>query len=233
MSASQRTLLESWFRTAVARAHPANCLPAHLPAPAGAGRVLILAAGKAGASMAEVAERHFLDGRGTPAARIGGIVVTRRGYGCPTRCVRVIEAGHPMPDAAGLDATAETLALADTAGAGDLVLVLISGGASANWVAPAAGVSLIEKQSVTRELLACGASIFEMNTVRKHLSRIKGGRLAERTHPARLVTVGISDVPGDDPAVIGSGPTVPDPTTLADAREIVETERGRRPLQRV
>ena len=117
--------------------------------------------------------------------------------------------------------TAETLALADSAGPGDLVLVLVSGGASANWVAPATGVSLAEKQAVTRSLLACGASIFEINTVRKHLSRIKGGRLAERAHPARLVTLGISDVPGDDPAVIGSGPTVPDPTTLADAREIV------------
>jgi glycerate 2-kinase len=225
MPASQRAFLESLFRTAVAAAHPANCLPAHLPTPPAAGRLLILAAGKAGGSMAEVAERHFLDERGVPASRVGGIAVTRRGYACPTRRVRVIEAGHPVPDADGLAGTLETLALAATAGVDDLVLVLISGGASANWIAPAGGLSLTEKQAVTRKLLASGASIFEMNTVRKHLSRIKGGRLAERAHPARLVTVGISDVPGDDPAVIGSGPTVPDPTTLAEAREVAARHR--------
>jgi glycerate 2-kinase len=225
VTASPRAFLESLFRTAVAAAHPANCLAAHFPAPPACGRLLILAAGKAGASMAGVAERYFLDERGVPASRVSGIAVTRRGYACPTRRVRVIEAGHPVPDADGLAGTFETLALADSAGAGDLVLVLVSGGASANWIAPAAGLSLPEKQAVTRKLLASGASILEMNTVRKHLSRIKGGRLAERAHPARLVTVGISDVPGDDPAVIGSGPTVPDPTTLAQAREIVARRR--------
>ena len=160
-----------------------------------------------------------------PAGRISGLAVTRRGYGRPTRLVRVIEAGHPVPDAAGLAATFETLALADAAGPDDLLLALVSGGASANWIAPAAGLSLTEKQAVTRALLASGASIIEINTVRKHLSRIKGGRLAERAHPARLVAIGISDVPGDDPAVIGSGPTVPDPTTLADARAIVARYR--------
>jgi glycerate 2-kinase len=225
VTASQRAFLESLFRAAVAAAHPANCLPAHLPAPAAAGRLLILAAGKAGGSMAEVAERHFLDQHGVPASRIAGVAVTRRGYACPTRRVRVVEAGHPVPDAGGLAGTFETLALACSAGVDDLVLVLVSGGASANWIAPAAGLSLAEKQAVTRKLLASGASIFEMNVVRKHLSRIKGGRLAERALPARLVTVGISDVPGDDPAVIGSGPTVPDPTTLAEAREIVARHR--------
>jgi hydroxypyruvate reductase len=135
--------------------------------------------------------------------------------------VPVIEAGHPIPDAAGLSATRDTLALADAAAADDLVLALISGGASANWIAPAPRLSLAEKQAVTRALLASGASIAEINTVRKHLSRIKGGRLAVHAHPARLVAIAISDVPGDDPAVIGSGPTVPDPTTLADARAIV------------
>ena len=171
--------------------------------------------------MAEVAERHYLDERGLPTSRIGGLAVTRHGYGRPTRRVRVVEAGHPVPDAAGLAATLETLAMADAAGADDLVLVLISGGASANWIAPAAGLSLQEKQAVTRALLASGASIVEINAVRKHLSRIKGGRLAEHAYPARVVAVGISDVPGDDPAVIGSGPTVPDPTTLSDARAIV------------
>src|SRR5262249_51524030 len=189
------------------------------------GRLIILAAGKAGGSMVEVAERHYLDDCRVPESRISGLAVTRRGYGRPTRLVRVLEAGHPIPDAAGLAGTFETLALADSAGPDDLVVVLISGGASANWIAPAAGLSLTEKQAVTRALLRSGANIGEINTVRKHLSRIKGGRLAQRAHPARVVTIGISDVPDDDPAVIGSGPTVPDPTTLADARALVARYR--------
>jgi glycerate 2-kinase len=225
MQASPRGFLEGLFRTAVAAAQPANCLPAHLPAPPPSGRLVILAAGKAGASMAEVAERHYLDRCGVAAERLSGVAITRRGYGCPTRIVRVVEAGHPVPDAAGLAATRDTLALADAAGSEDLVVALVSGGASANWIAPIAGLSLDEKQAVTRALLASGASIVEMNTLRKHLSRIKGGRLAERAHPARLAAVAISDVPGDDPAVIGSGPTVPDPSTLADARAVVARYR--------
>jgi hydroxypyruvate reductase len=220
-----RAFLEGLFNTAVAAAHPANCVPAHLPAPPVAGRLVILAAGKAAGAMAEVAERHYLDVCGLPAERIGGLVVTRRGYARATRHLRVIEAGHPIPDAAGLSATLATLALADAAGPDDLVLALISGGASANWIAPAAGLTLAEKQALTRALIASGASIGEINTVRKHLSRIKGGRLAERARGARLVTIAISDVPGDDSAVIGSGPTVPDPTTLADARAIVARYR--------
>ena len=137
----------------------------------------------------------------------------------------MIEAGHPVPDATGLAAAERTLALADQAGADDLVLVLLSGGASANWIAPAQGLTLAEKQAVTRALLRSGASIGEINTLRKHLSRIKGGRLARRAHPARVVTLAISDVPGDEPAVIGSGPTVPDPSTLAQARAIVARYR--------
>ena len=223
MTESPRAFLEGLFRRAVAAAHPEGCLRPHLPAPP-SGRLLVLAAGKAAGSMAEVAERHYVEELGVPASRIAGLAVTRDGYGRATRVVRVVEAGHPLPDAAGVAATAETLALADSAGPADLVLVLISGGASANWIAPA-GISLAEKQTVTRALLACGASIVEINTVRKHLSRIKGGRLAQRAHPAPLVTLGISDVPGDDPAVIGSGPTVPDPTTLADARAVVASHR--------
>ena len=179
---------------------------------------MVLAAGKAAAAMAEAAERHYVDRCGFPASRIGGLAVTRHGYARPTRYVRVIEAGHPVPDAAGLAATRETLTHAQSATADDLVLVLVSGGASANWVAPAEGVSLSEKQALTRALLASGASISEINAVRKHLSRIKGGRLAECISPARSITLAISDVPGDDPAVIGSGPTVADPTTLADAK---------------
>jgi len=220
-----RAFLERLYDTAVAAAHPSHCLPAHLPAPPAAGRIVILAAGKAAGAMAEVAERHYLERGNVPASRIGGLAVTRHGYARPTRHVRVVEAGHPVPDAAGVAAALETLALADAAGPDDLVLALISGGASANWIAPAQGLSLAEKQALTRSLLACGASIGEINTVRKHLSRIKGGRLAARAQPARLVTIAISDVPGDDPAVIGSGPTVPDPTTLADARAVVARHR--------
>jgi glycerate 2-kinase len=216
-----RALLEDLFRTAVAAAHPATCLVPHLPEPPANGRLIVLAAGKAAGSMTEVAECHYLDDLNLPADRITGVAVTRIGYGRPTRFIPVIEAGHPVPDAAGLAAAEKALALADAATANDLVLVLISGGASANWIAPARPLTLAEKQDVTRALLKSGASIGEINAVRKHLSRIKGGRLAARAHPAALVTLAISDVPGDDPAVIGSGPTVPDPTTLADARAIV------------
>jgi hydroxypyruvate reductase len=221
VTATPRDFLQDLFTQAVAVAHPANFLSAYLPAPPASGRLLILAAGKAAGSMVEVAERHYLDKLGVSASRIGGLAVTRFGYARPTRLLPTIEAGHPIPDAAGLAATFETLALADAAGPDDLVLVLISGGASANWVAPAAGLSLTEQQALTRALLASGATIIEINTVRKHLSRIKGGRLAERVWPARLITLAISDVPNDDPAAIGSGPTAPDPTTLADARAIL------------
>ena len=184
------------------------------------GKIILLAAGKAAGSMAEVAEGFYLDRHRLAPTRLAGIAVARHGYGRPTRAVTMIEAGHPIPDAAGLAAAERALALADAAAADDLVLVLISGGASANWIAPASGVSFTDKQTVTRALLRSGANISEINCLRKHLSRIKGGRLARHAYPARLVTIAISDVPGDDPAVIGSGPTVPDPTTLADARAI-------------
>jgi glycerate 2-kinase len=220
-----RKFLEGLFNTAVAAAHPAHCLPPHLPEPPSSGKLIVLAAGKGAGAMAEAAERHYLDGQGLPADRLAGLAVTRHGYARPTRHVRLIEAGHPVPDAAGLAGALETLALADAAGPDDLVLVLMSGGASANWIAPTAGLSLAEKQALTRALLASGASISEINGVRKHLSHIKGGRLAQRISPARLVTIAISDVPGDDPAVIGSGPTVADPTTLADARATIARYR--------
>ena len=225
MTGSRRAFLEGLYATAVATSHPANCLTPHLPEPPRAGRLVVLAAGKAAGSMAEVAERHYLDKVGLDPNRLAGIAVTRHGYGRPIRQLSLIEAGHPMPDAAGLAAAFQTLALADAAGPDDLVLALISGGASANWIAPTAGLSLNDKQALTRALIASGATIGEMNAVRKHLSRIKGGRLAERASPARLVTVAMSDVPGDDPAVIGSGPTVPDPTTLADARAVLARYR--------
>jgi glycerate 2-kinase len=220
-----RSFLEDLFAAAVAAAHPTTCLAPHLPAPPQGGRLIVLAAGKAAGSMTELAERHYLDSCGLTPERLTGLAVTRHGYGRPTRMLRVIEAGHPVPDQASLDGATRTLALADAAREGDLVLVLMSGGASANWIAPAPGLALAEKQAVTRALLKSGAAIGEMNTVRKHLSRIKGGRLAAHAHPARVVTLAISDVPDDDQAVIGSGPTVPDPTTLAEARAIVERRR--------
>jgi len=220
MTVPPRALLTELFDTAVAAAHPATCLPLLLPEPP-PGRLILLAAGKAAGSMTEVAEAVYLERHKLPRQRLTGIAVARHGYGRPTRAVEMIEAGHPMPDAAGLKAAERALALADSAGADDLVLVLMSGGASANWIAPAAGISFEDKQAVTRALLRSGANIGEINTVRKHLSRIKGGRLARHAHPARLATIAISDVPKDDPSAIGSGPTVPDPTTLADARAIV------------
>jgi hydroxypyruvate reductase len=222
MTTPPRQLLESLFRAAVGAAHPANCLQPNLPEAPSRGRLIILAGGKGAGAMTEIAEQHYLALMGETAAdRLTGIAVTRHGYGRPTRRIAMVEAGHPIPDEAGLRGTEQALALAAAAGQNDLVLVLLSGGASANWIAPAAGLTLDQKQAVTRALLRSGADIGEINTVRKHLSRIKGGRLAGLAHPARLITLAISDVPGDDPAVIGSGPTVPDPTTLADARAIV------------
>ena len=215
-----RAFLRRLFDTAVAAAHPGSCLPPLLPPPP-KGRLIVLAAGKAAGSMTEVAEAHYLDTLKLAPARLTGVAVARHGYGRPTRAVNMIEAGHPVPDAAGLQAAVQALKLADAAGEDDLVLVLMSGGASANWIAPARSVSFEDKRAVTRALLRSGAGIGEINTVRKHLSRIKGGRLARHAFPAKLVTIAISDVPGDDPAVIGSGPTVPDQSTLADARAIM------------
>jgi len=228
MTTPSRALLESLFRTAVAAAHPSQCLPVKLPDFPQAGRLILLAAGKAAGSMTEAAEQHYLAQmaeRGIAADRLAGIAVTRHGYSRPTRRIEVVEAGHPVPDAPGVAGTERALKFADAAGPDDFVVVLLSGGASANWIAPAQGLTLAEKQDVTRALLRSGATIGEINTVRKHLSRIKGGRLALRAHPARLATLAISDVPGDDPSVIGSGPTVPDPTTLADARATVQKYR--------
>jgi len=219
-----RALLRMLFDTAVAAAHPAASLPGLLPA-APNGRLIVLAAGKAAGSMTEVAEAHYLDKLKLAPERLSGVAVARHGYGRPTRRVEMIEAGHPIPDAEGLKAAARALELADGAGADDLVLVLMSGGASANWIAPANGLAFSDKQAVTRALLRSGANIGEINTVRRHLSRIKGGRLARHARPAQVATLAISDVPNDSPAAIGSGPTVPDPTTLADAREIVARYR--------
>jgi glycerate 2-kinase len=208
------TLLRRMYEAAVAAADPLRCVPAGLPEPP-QGRVIVLGAGKASAVMAQAVETAW------PDVPLSGLVVTRYGHAVPCSRIEVVEAAHPVPDEAGRAAAARILALAEAAGPADLVLCLISGGGSALLTLPAPGVSLADKQALNAALLASGAAIDEMNTVRKHVSAIKGGRLAAAAAPARLVTIAISDVPGDDPAVIASGPTVPDPTTLADARGIL------------
>ncbi|QWG17923.1 DUF4147 domain-containing protein [Bradyrhizobium sediminis] len=216
----RRPLLRAIYDAAVAAAHPDVVLARHLR-PAPKGRVICLAAGKGAAAMAAAAERHYLDELGLEPSRLTGIATTRHGHAVPTRRIRVVEAGHPVPDEAGLKGAEDSLRLAASAGVDDLLLVLLSGGGSANWIAPAEGVSFMQKQQLNRALLRSGAPIGEVNTVRKHLSRIKGGRLARAGKLAEIVTLAISDVPHDDPSAIASGPTVPDPTTLADARALV------------
>jgi glycerate 2-kinase len=216
----RRPLLRAIFDAAVAAAHPDVVLAAQLR-PIPKGRVICLAAGKGAAALAAAAERHYLDTLKLDPSRLTGIATTRHGHGVPTRRIKVVEAGHPMPDEAGLKGAEETLRLAQAAGADDLLLVLLSGGGSANWIAPVEGITFAQKLQLTRALLRSGAPIGEVNTVRKHLSRIKGGRLARAGKLAEIVTLAISDVPHDDASAIASGPTVPDPTTLADARAIV------------
>ena len=221
----RRPLLRALYDAAVAAAHPDTVLAPHLR-PAPGGRVICLAAGKGAGAMAAAAERHYLDMLKLAPERLVGIATTRHGYGVPTRRIRVVEAGHPVPDEAGLKGAADTLALAGEARPDDLLLVLLTGGGSANWIAPVDGISFAQKQAVNKALLRSGAPIGEMNIVRKHLSRIKGGRLARAgRNAAEIVTLAISDVPHDDPSAIASGPTVPDPTTLADARAIVAKYR--------
>ena len=219
LAPAQRALLMDMFRAAVASADPMRCLVPFLELPVPAGRTLVLGAGKAAAAMARAVEAAW------PDRPIEGLVVTRYGHGLPTQRIDVVEAAHPVPDAAGRDAAQRILDLARGADADDLVLVLISGGGSALLTLPADGLTLDDKQAVNTALLRSGAPIGAMNTVRKHLSAIKGGRLAAAAAPARVVSLLISDVPGDDPAVIASGPTVPDPTTYADAREVLARYR--------
>ncbi len=216
MTYKPKALLGNLFDAAVARAAPAHVLAAALPPAPVSGRVIVLGAGKAAAAMAAALEAAW-------ARPLEGLVVTRYGHGAPTAHIEVVEAGHPMPDAAGAEAAGRMLGLARSAGPDDLVVFLASGGASALLAAPADGVSLADKQAVTRDLLRSGATIHQMNAVRKHLSAVKGGRLAEAAAPARVLTLAISDVPGDDLDVIGSGPTVPDSSTLADARAVLAT----------
>ena len=207
------------FDAAVAAALPARIVPRHLPAPP-KGRTIVLGAGKASAAMAKAVEEHW-------PGPLEGLVVTRYGHAVPCERIEIVEAAHPVPDAAGQAAAARILALARGAGPDDLVLCLISGGGSALLALPAQGLTLADKQAVNQALLASGADIGQMNAVRKHLSAIKGGRLAAAAHPAKVVSLLISDVPGDDPAAIASGPTVADPTTFADARAVLERYRHR------
>jgi glycerate 2-kinase len=212
-----RTLLRSLFDAAVAAADPFACVPPNLPAPP-KGRTIVVGAGKAAAAMAAAVEAHW-------PGPLGGLVVTRVGHGAPTTRIRVVEAGHPIPDAAGAQAARDILALMQGLTRDDLVIGLISGGGSALLALPAGAVTLADKQGLNRALLKSGARIDEINTVRKHLSAIKGGRLAAAAAPAEFVTLVISDVPGDDISVIASGPAVGDPSTLEDARGILARYR--------
>ena len=208
-----QALLRRMFDAAIASAQPALCIPAHLPAPP-AGRLIVVGAGKASAAMAQAVERNW-------PGPLSGLVVTRYGYAVPCERIEIVEASHPVPDAAGEAAAERMLKLVSGLRYDDLVLCLISGGGSSLLPLPAAGLTLQDKQALNRDLLKSGATISEMNCVRRHLSAIKGGRLAAACHPARVVTLLISDVPGDDPINIASGPTVADPTTCADALAIV------------
>lgn len=217
--ADPQTFLRGLFDTAVAAVSPALCLPPHLPPPP-RGKTVVIGAGKAAAAMAAAVEAHW------PAdAPLSGMVVTRYGHGAPTTRIRVVEAAHPVPDAAGEQAARAMFELVKGLTADDLVLCLISGGGSALLALPAAGLTLADKQAVNKALLRSGANIHEMNCVRKHLSAIKGGRLALACAPARVVTLGISDIPGDDASVIASGPTVADPTTREQALAILAKYR--------
>lgn len=224
MTGATRELLLQLYEATVAAAHPDVCLVPHLPAVPDGGRIIVLGAGKAAAAMAAAAERTYTE-RGE-IDRVSGVLTAPYGYAETLGDRRphhlaILEGRHPTPDAGSLAAAEKALTLARTATAQDLVLVLLSGGASSLWAAPAGGLDLAAKTALTRGLLKSGADIHEMNAVRRHLSRIKGGRLAEAAGQAQLLTLAISDVPGDDPETIGSGPTVPDPTTLTDARAVI------------
>lgn len=213
MDTTHRALLRRMFDAAVAAAQPAHCLPPNLPAPP-KGRTIVIGAGKASAAMARVVEDHW-------PGKLTGLVVTRYGYNVACRRITIVEAAHPVPDAAGLDAAGRIMDLVSDLSADDLVLCLISGGGSALLPLPINGLKLEDKQAINRALLRSGATISEINRVRRHLSAIKGGRLAAACHPARVVTLVISDVPGDTLSDIASGPTVPDDTTCDDALAVI------------
>lgn len=206
------------YTAAIDAASAARCLPAFLPAPPENGRTLVIGAGKGAAAMARVVDEHW-------QGELEGLVVTRYGHGADCSRIEVVEAAHPVPDEAGRAAAARMLRMVQGLNENDLVLCLISGGGSALLALPAEGIALEQKQALNRALLKSGATIAEINCVRKHLSAIKGGRLALACAPARVVTLLISDVPGDDPGIIASGPTLPDPTTCADALAILRKYR--------
>jgi hydroxypyruvate reductase len=212
-----REFLRSLFDAALAAADPCRAIAPALPGPV-AGRTIVVGAGKASAAMARAFEALW-------PGPLEGLVVTRHGHGAPCARIEIVEASHPVPDAAGQQAARRILDLARGLGADDQLVFLVSGGGSALLALPAPGLTLADKQAVTRALLRSGATIGEINTVRKHLSAIKGGRLAAAAAPARVVTIAISDVPGDDAAVIASGPTVPDPSSFADARAVLAKYR--------
>jgi len=217
VSVEARVLLRELFDAAIASAQPALCIPRHLPE-APRGRTLVIGAGKASAAMARALEDHW-------PGPLSGLVVTRYGYEVACNRIEIASAAHPVPDEAGLAAATRMLEMVRGLQADDLVICLISGGGSALLPVPLPGLTLAHKQAVNRALLQSGATIGEMNCVRRHLSAIKGGRLAAACHPARVVTLMISDVPGDFPADIASGPTVGDPTTCADALAILQRYR--------
>ena len=207
--------LRDLFDIAVDAVSAERCLPAFLPSPSANGRTIVIGAGKGAAAMAKAVEAHW-------PGKLEGLVVTRYGHGAACRDIEVVEAAHPVPDDAGRQAAARMLAMVQGLNENDLVLCLISGGGSALLAMPAPGITLAQKQAINKALLKSGATISEINCVRKHLSAIKGGRLALACAPARVVTLLISDVPGDDPGVIASGPTLPDPTTCAEAQAILD-----------
>ena len=209
--------LKAVFVAALTAADPSRALAGHIP-PATSGRTVLAGAGKAAAAMAHAFEKMW-------PGPLEGVVLTRYGHALPGERVEILEASHPVPDEAGERAARRILDLARSLGPDDQLVFLASGGGSALLTLPAPGLTLADKQAVTRALLRCGATIGEINTVRKHLSAIKGGRLAAAAAPAGIVTLAISDVPGDDPAVIASGPTVPDATTFADARAVLAKYR--------
>ncbi len=223
MMSNPESLLRRMFDAAIASAQAEVCVPKFLPRPP-SGRTVVIGAGKASAAMARALEAHW-------QGPLEGLVVTRYGYRVPCQSIEIVEAAHPVPDEAGLQAAGRLLGLVDGLAAEDLVICLISGGGSALLPLPLPGLTLADKQAVNRALLRCGASITEMNCVRRHLSAIKGGRLAAACHPAKVVNLLISDVPGDDPVDIASGPTVGDPTTCADALALVERYRIDLPAQ--
>ncbi|WP_342643058.1 glycerate kinase type-2 family protein [Rhodoligotrophos ferricapiens] len=208
-----RALLMEMFSAAVKAADPAAVLARHLPEPP-SGRTLVVGAGKAAAAMARALEEHW-------SRPLEGLVITRYGHGMLTRHIEVVEAAHPVPDAAGHRAAQRILSLATSLGENDLLICLISGGGSALMALPADGIEFADKQEVNRALLASGATITEMNCVRKHLSAIKGGRLAQAAWPARCVSLLISDVPADDPSTVASGPGLADATTRAEALAVL------------